>query len=120
MASRVSLVLDCHDPERQARFWAEALEYRILGSEGSYVLLAAPDDAGPRLVLQRVRETKETKNRMHVDLHPSDIETEAERLIQLGAHRVPAEPVEELGGRWIRMADPEGNEFCLCDAGCGG
>jgi predicted enzyme related to lactoylglutathione lyase len=118
MATRVSLVLDCRDPERLARFWAEALGYRILGSEGGYVVLADPDDRGPGLILQRVPEAKQTKNRMHVDLHPPDIEAEAHRLIGLGAVRLAAEPVEEHGGRWVLLADPESNEFYVCDAGC--
>jgi len=25
--------------------------------------------------------------------------------------------VEEHGNRWVVMADPEGNEFCVCNAG---
>ena len=24
------------------------------------------------------------------------------------------EPFDELGHTWVAMADPEGNEFCLC------
>ena len=120
MAARVTIVLDCGDPERLARFWADALGYRIVGSEGSYVLLGAPDGDGPALILQRVPEAKQTKNRMHLDLHPGDIEVEADRLLGLGAARVVAEPVSEHGGHWILMADPEGNEFCVCDGGCTG
>lgn len=51
---------------------------------------------------------------MHLDLWVSDIEAEAQRLVGLGAQRQSAQPLEELGSRWIVMADPEGNEFCLC------
>jgi len=25
--------------------------------------------------------------------------------------------VEEHGNRWVVMADPEGNEFCVCNGG---
>jgi Glyoxalase-like domain len=28
-------------------------------------------------------------------------------------------PLEEHGSHWIVMADPEGNEFCVCDGGGG-
>jgi len=28
--------------------------------------------------------------------------------------------VLEHGSRWVVMADPEGNEFCVCDGGVGG
>jgi predicted enzyme related to lactoylglutathione lyase len=57
------------------------------------------------------------KNRMHVDLHTPDIEAEAARLVELGATRLAPEPLEEHGSHWVLMADPEGNEFCVCDAG---
>jgi predicted enzyme related to lactoylglutathione lyase len=61
-----------------------------------------------------VPEPKQAKNRMHLDLWVADIEAEAQRLVRLGARRQSVKPVEELGSRWIVMADPEGNEFCLC------
>jgi predicted enzyme related to lactoylglutathione lyase len=69
---------------------------------------------GPKFVLQRVPEPKHLKNRMHLDLWVADIEVEARRLSELGARRQSADPLEEIGSRWIVMADPEGNEFCLC------
>jgi predicted enzyme related to lactoylglutathione lyase len=69
---------------------------------------------GPKFVLQRVPEPKQVKNRMHLDLWVADIEAEARRLSELGARRQSADPLEEIGSRWIVMTDPEGNEFCLC------
>jgi predicted enzyme related to lactoylglutathione lyase len=116
VSRRVGVVLDCRDPSRLAPFWAEALEYTIVGGEGSYVLLVPADGPGPQLLLQAVPETKGTKNRMHMDIHTSDIDHEAARLIELGAERVAPQPLEEHGSRWILMRDPEGNEFCICDA----
>ena len=44
------------------------------------------------------------------------IEAEAQRLVGLGARRLLADAVIEHGTRWIVMADPEGNEFCVCQA----
>jgi hypothetical protein len=35
----------------------------------------------------------------------------------LGARRIQAAAIEEHGNRWMVMADPEGNEFCGCNAG---
>jgi hypothetical protein len=35
----------------------------------------------------------------------------------LGARRVSSSPYEESGTRWHLMADPEGNELCVCDGG---
>jgi predicted enzyme related to lactoylglutathione lyase len=117
MTGRVGLVLDCEDPSRLAPFWAEALRYTVLGGEGSYVMLVPEDGVGPQLLLQRVAEAKAVKNRMHFDIHVADIDGEAARLTELGAARVAGPPLEEHGSRWIPMRDPDGNEFCVCDAG---
>jgi predicted enzyme related to lactoylglutathione lyase len=113
-------VLDCHDPERLGDFWAAALGYVKLGAAGSYVLLVAEDGQRPKLLLQQVPEPKAAKNRMHLDIETPDIHCEAARLEALGATRVAPEPMSEHGSTWLLMCDPEGNEFCVCDAGAGG
>ena len=117
MTARMGLVLDCSDPEALAAFWAPALGYTNVGSAGSYVMLLPVDGDGPQLLLQRVLEAKAGKNRMHLDIHVTDIRVEADRLATLGARRLEMEPFEEQGTHWFLMADPEGNEFCVCDSG---
>ncbi|MGH9040981.1 MAG: VOC family protein [Acidimicrobiia bacterium] len=117
---RLGLVLDCTDPERLAEFWAAALGYRRLGGAGQYVLLYPSEPGEPKLLLQGVPEAKAVKNRMHLDIDTPDIEAEASRLQTLGATRVDAGTRSEHGTTWILMADPEGNEFCVCDGGSGG
>jgi hypothetical protein len=111
---RISLVLDCQDPERLAEFWCAALRYENAGRAGRYVALVADDR--PMILLQRVDEPKVGKNRMHLDLHPEAVEPEVERLLGLGATRLSDDVLGEHGHRWIVMADPEGNEFCVCAA----
>ncbi|WP_445401843.1 VOC family protein [Streptomyces sp. LE64] len=68
---------------------------------------------GRRVLFQRVPEPKTGKNRLHIDVHTSDGDREAEvaRLTGLGAS-VDRRVTEPAGG-WVVMADPEGNEFCL-------
>ena len=116
MATRIELVLDCADGERLAAFWAEALGYRRYGSAGTYIALVPIEGDTPKLILQQVPEPKAGKNRMHLDVLAPDIEAEASRLEVLGAQRTRVEPVVEHGTQWIVMADPEGNEFCVCQA----
>ncbi len=113
----IGLVLDCSDPERLAEFWALALGYGNLGTFGSYVALIPSGRPGPKLLLQRVDEPKSVKNRMHFDIEVPDIHAEAARLVGLGATRVSEQPLTEHGTSWLLMMDPEGNEFCVCDAG---
>jgi predicted enzyme related to lactoylglutathione lyase len=116
----IGLVLDCQDPARLAEFWAAALDYVSVGDAGSYTALVPNARPGPKLLLQQVPEPKQTKNRMHLDIEVPDIEAEATRLTALGASRVQADQISEHGSSWILMTDPEGNEFCVCDAGAPG
>ena len=111
----IHLVLDCQDPDRLAEFWAQALDLRLVGRANQYVVIG-PDEGrdGPQLILQRVDEPKAGKNRMHIDIEADDVEAVATRLVAAGATRVGEAPVEELGMRWVQMADPEGNEFDVC------
>jgi predicted enzyme related to lactoylglutathione lyase len=113
----IGLVLDCRDPEALAEFWTGALGYVNVGEAGAYVVLFPDDRPGPKLLLQHVPEPKTVKNRMHLDIDANDIEAEATRLEALGARRLAREQMHEHGSRWILMADPEGNEFCVCDGG---
>jgi predicted enzyme related to lactoylglutathione lyase len=120
MAATIGLVLDCTSPDQLARFWSEALGYTTLGGAGSYVMLIDPDGARPKLLLQAVPEAKSAKNRMHLDIDTPDVNAEAARLESLGAKRLESEIRREHGTNWVIMADPEGNEFCVCDGGFGG
>ena len=115
----IGLVLDCTEPESLAAFWAPALGIERLAAAGQYVLLASPTGAIPKLLLQRVEEPKSAKNRMHLDIETPDVDAEVARLEVLGATRLEAEARTEQGSRWVIMADPEGNEFCVCDGGAG-
>ena len=80
----------------------------------SIAVLVPKEGNAPPLVLQGVPEPKSGKNRMHLDIVVDEIEPEVERLRGLGAHRLD-EGIREFGGtQWVRMSDPEYNEFCVC------
>ncbi|MGW1172181.1 VOC family protein [Kitasatospora sp. NPDC002543] len=74
---------------------------------------ASDTGLGRRLLFQAVPEPKQGKNRLHLDLHPGPDARGATvtRLEALGATTV--RHVEEPGGAWAVMRDPEGNEFCV-------
>ena len=109
----VELVLDCQEPARLARFWRQALGYRPLFADTTLVVLVPQGGSGSPLLLQAVPEPKVAKNRMHLDIVADDIEVEVHRLQELGARRID-EGVQSLEGtRWVRMSDPEQNEFCV-------
>ena len=116
MAIRIQcLDIDSRDPQLLARFWAEALGWRITHDTETEVALEPPegelgDGLLPDLLFVKVPEAKSGKNRVHVDLRPDDQAAEVARLESLGATRADIGQGET---RWVVMADPEGNEFCV-------
>ena len=110
----MAVVLDCADLDRSAAFWCAALGY--VGepdSTGRYRRLLPADGDGVELLLQRVPESKVTKNRMHLDLRVPDLDEEVARLVALGAEHTTGSRIEEDGWIWYVLVDPDGNEFCV-------
>jgi hypothetical protein len=64
-----------------------------------------------------VPEGKTVKNRLHLDLNPTDREQDEEvrRLIDLGARHAD---VGQGDASWVVLVDPEGNEFCVLADRC--
>jgi hypothetical protein len=108
----IDVVIDCSDPETLATFWAGALGYAKIGLFDQYFVLLPTVREFPPVILQGVPEPKTTKARIHIDLRAPDVETEAQRLEALGARRIDIGQGDNRD--WIPMADPEGNEFCVC------
>lgn len=116
----VHLVIDANDPSRLARFWAAALRWEVAAEEPDEVVVSPagfsyPDPVVLPLVFVRVPEPKTGKNRVHLDLASTSMEQQAaevERLRELGAR--PAD-IGQGQTRWVVLADPEGNEFCVLD-----
>lgn len=119
----IEIAIDCRDLEVTAKFWMAALGYRpgvadierYKDAAAIYYSLIDPSGRRPKIILQRVSESKVSKNRFHLDLHVADIEVEAVKLVGLGAQRIDESPFHEAGAVWIRLSDPEGNEFCLVE-----
>jgi predicted enzyme related to lactoylglutathione lyase len=76
--------------------------------------LVSADEREPMFVIQHVPEPKLGKNRMHLDIHVTDVSSEAKRLDAFGAKRVSEDVItNQHSYQWLVMADPEGNEFCI-------
>ncbi len=87
----------------------------VWSSGAAIVPLDGAHTAGPpqRLLFQTVPEEKVVKNRVHLDVRvgDDDIDEVADRLVARGAtflHHGREGPY-----RWVTLADPEGNEFCI-------
>jgi predicted enzyme related to lactoylglutathione lyase len=111
MGSSVYCVtIDCAEPRALARFWAQVLDYDKTFEEDDEVAIEPRDGSGNALLFIKVPDAKKVKNRIHLDLNPTDQAAEVERVKELGATEV------DIGQRdvpWIVLADPEGNEFCI-------
>ena len=105
-----SVVIDCHDKARVARFWTAALGLPLQGPDDDGDVWLEPRGGGPDLLFLEVPDPKTVKNRLHLDLIPDDQAREVARLESLGARRVD---IGQGDAAWVVMADPEGNEFCV-------
>lgn len=121
-----STVIDAHDPQALARWWASALGWQVIYDTAEEVVLV-PGHASeelvrstpweqipPGLVFVTVPDGKTTKNRLHLDLAPhldDDRDAEIARLLELGASRVDVG--QDEAATWDVLVDPEGNEFCV-------
>lgn len=111
--------IDSVDPVPLARWWAELLGWRITFEQPDEVVLEPPegspeDGVSPDILFLRVPERKQVKNRLHIDLRPTDQSREVARAEALGAHQVDVG--QSQTATWVVMADPEGNEFCMLRA----
>ncbi len=122
MASKLTEVaIDCADPRGLARFWCSVLDYEVQDEDEETVTIGSPlvpegrsrvGPVPPTLTFARVPEGKTVKNRLHLDVNPTDREQEAEvrRLLDLGARHADVGQGDET---WVVLADPAGNEFCV-------
>lgn len=131
MSRAVQITFDCHDPAKQATFWAEVLGYVIPGPPG--VTLDAGDDPfaawqnfiaergiemkpedyraaiedpqgrGPRVFFQIVPEDKTVKNRVHLDVRAAPGLQNDGRMQALEAE---SQRLQDLGAQRLERVDP--------------
>ncbi|WP_250031098.1 VOC family protein [Paractinoplanes maris] len=101
-------------PAELARFWSE-----VLGREmADDTTLVPPDDPGFRIRFRPLPEPKTGPNRMHFDLTSRSPEQQQEtvaKALSLGAKHIDVGQTPD--DRHVVLADPEGNEFCVIEAG---
>jgi catechol-2,3-dioxygenase len=117
MENRIaSLVVDAADAEGLGQFWADVLGWQVVKRGGYGVTIAA--EGTMEIDFRTIPDgPKTTKNRLHLDIKPvrRDQADELARLLALGARRVDVG--QRADASWYVLADPEGNEFCLCRPG---
>jgi len=114
------------DPPSGFESWEDFLKAQGIPQErwNDASAIVDPDGRQPRIYFQRVPEGKVAKNRLHMDLNVGGgpgvpveerrrrVDAEVGRLKELGATDERG-AIERDGEYWVRMNDPEGNEFCV-------
>ena len=115
-----SIVIRVDNLARQTTFWSAALDYvpreSDLTPESDFVLMRPRSGNGPNVSLDLVRSELKIPPRIHLDLYATDQLAEVDRLKALGATEVHWDKLPP-DADYVIMADPEGNRFCVIDAG---
>ena len=112
MAIRFGTVINCADLELMTDFWSQALHLAPSSRAAADDFRVLRGEAGRRLSLQLARTPVTARDQMHLDLFTDDQAAEVERLTGLGARFVRHN--QDPDDDYVVMADPEGNEFCVC------
>ena len=100
------IVVDAHDLPGLARFWTQALGWKILSEREREIVIGTEENAPVGICFMPVTDPKTVKNRVHLDLTNSaaDRLQEINRLLALGARRVD---IGQTGAEsWTVLADP--------------
>jgi predicted enzyme related to lactoylglutathione lyase len=119
VTARIShTTFDAVDAYSQSVFWAGVLGFsqdpEQPDAPGDEECMIFSPDGSQRLLFIEVPETKQVKNRLHLDMMPATgtRDEELARLLALGATIVD-DLRQPDGTGWVVLADPEGNEFCI-------
>jgi hypothetical protein len=99
-----SFTFDAPDPQALAGFWAGVTGYQGQTVNEFVAILSGDGSLGPGLMFIKVPEDKSAKNRMHVDLGSPDLESETQRVLDLGAELVGR--YDEYGVTWASFLIP--------------
>ena len=86
------------------------------GDGHDFALLRPRSGVGPNLSLDKVRSALQIPPRIHLDLYADDQAAEVARLKALGATEIHWDR-RPPDADYVILADPEGNRFCVVDAG---
>lgn len=108
-----AIVWGVQDVARALAFWSAALDYEVSSHPDETWAILKPREgrSGPQLSLKLVHSPQ--ARRHHMDLFTHDQAAEVERLIALGARRVPDWRYDP-NADYVVLKDPDGNPFCVC------
>jgi len=105
------ITTDTTDAEALAAWWAEQTGATVGETNGGWYVLVSGGGLPCLMAFQKVEDPTPGKNRLHLDLTTDDLDGEVDRLVDAGAAMVGRRGDETF--RWVTLADPDGNEFCV-------
>ncbi len=105
----LEIAIDTVDLERIRPFWQAVLDYEYIER---FEALVDPRRQGPTVWFQRMDEPRTQRNRIHFDITvpPTEADARIAAAIAAGGTLVSDRRARAF---WI-LADPEGNEICVC------
>lgn len=109
--SALEIALDVVDMPACRAFWAAVLGYRAEDQEGEGQVVD-PHGSLPTLWFQQMDPPRTERGRFHLDLTipPEQVQRRLDAALAAGGRLVSDEVAPSF---WV-LADPEGNEVCLC------
>ncbi|WP_110853109.1 VOC family protein [Georgenia satyanarayanai] len=115
MAMTLSMVtFDTTDADSLATWWAEQTGGEVVERNDGWFVMVAGGSLPVLLAFQKIEDPTPGKNRIHLDLTAEDLDAEVDRLLGAGATLVARRGDESF--RWVTLADPQGNQFCVAAA----
>jgi 4a-hydroxytetrahydrobiopterin dehydratase len=108
--TELELAIDAFDIPAVRPFWAAVLGY----DDGHGQNLVDPESVRPLLWFQQMDAPRPQRNRIHFDVWvaPEEAQPRIARALEVGGHLVSDASAPRF---WV-LADPEGNEACICTA----
>jgi 4a-hydroxytetrahydrobiopterin dehydratase len=110
----VEVGIDAMDIDAVRPFWQAVLGYAEVAEPdgGQVVALEDPQHLGPSFWFQQMDEVRPQRNRLHIDvIVPHD---QAEERVAAALAAGGTLVTDRFARSWWVLADPEGNEACVC------
>ena len=108
------ITIDTTDAMSLAGWWAEQTGASVRETNDGWYVMVSGGGVPGLLSFQKVDDPTPGKNRIHLDLTAVDLDAEVDRLLGAGATLVGRRGDDNF--RWVTLADPDGNEFCVAGA----
>lgn len=107
------ITVDCTDATALGAWWAEQTGGTVTQENDGWFVVVQIAEGQPLLAFQKVDDPTPGKNRIHVDVTADDLDAEVSRLVAAGASHHAENTMGDF--RWVTLADPEGNLFCVAE-----